>query len=129
MIYNFFINHKHRITKMVFSSTTFLFLFLPAVFFFYWLPEVCSKTIQLFCKKSLDNHDLNLALYSQTANATSPSILEEKKESEGCNLKYSRSKAGTSNIINILLFTYFSNKRFLNKFIYCHLYAKRNSQI
>ena len=41
---------------MVFSSTTFLFLFLPAVFFFYWLPDVCSKIKQLFYKKSLDCH-------------------------------------------------------------------------
>ena len=55
---------------MVFSSTTFLFLFLPAVIFFYWLPDVCVKIKQLFCKKSLDKQDQNLALYSQTANAT-----------------------------------------------------------
>ena len=58
---------------MVFSSTTFLFLFLPAVFFFYWLPDVCAKIKQLICKKSLDKQDQNLALYSQTANATSSS--------------------------------------------------------
>ena len=51
---------------MVFSNVTFLFLFLPAVFFFYWLPDVCLKIKQLFCKNSLD---------SQTANATSSSIL------------------------------------------------------
>ena len=55
---------------MVFSSTTFLFLFLPTVIFFYWLPDVCTKIKLLFCKKSLDNQDQNLALYSQTANAT-----------------------------------------------------------
>ncbi len=61
---------------MVFSSTTFLFLFLPAVIFFCWFPDVCSKITQLFCKKSLDNQDQNLALYSQTANATSASILD-----------------------------------------------------
>ena len=35
---------------MVFSSTTFLFLFLPAVFFFYWLPDVVLKLIQLFSR-------------------------------------------------------------------------------
>ncbi len=58
---------------MVFSSTTFLFLFLPAVFFFYWLPDVCSKIKQLFSKKPLDNQDPNMALYSQTANPTSSS--------------------------------------------------------
>ncbi len=38
--------------KMVFSSITFLFLFLPIVFFFYWLPDICLKIKQLFCKKS-----------------------------------------------------------------------------
>ena len=58
---------------MVFSSTTFLFLFLPAVIFFCWFPDVCSKITQLFCKKSLDNQDQNLALYSQTTTATSAS--------------------------------------------------------
>ena len=79
---------------MVFSSTTFLFLFLPAVIFFYWFPDVCSKITQLFCKKSLDNQDQNLALYSQTANATSSSILENKKESEGNYLRCSTSLAG-----------------------------------
>ena len=73
---------------MVFSSTTFLFLFLPAVFFFYWLPDVCSKIKQLFCKKSLDNQDQNSALNSQTAkqpnsqtaNATSASILADDNQ-------------------------------------------------
>ncbi len=65
---------------MVFSSTTFLFLFLPAVFFLYWLPDVCVRIKQLFCKKSLDSQDPNMALYSQTANATSASILEDKQE-------------------------------------------------
>ena len=62
---------------MVFSSTTFLFLFLPAVIFFCWFPDVCSKITQLFCKKSLDNQDQNLALYSQTANADSLAILAD----------------------------------------------------
>lgn len=33
--------------NMVFSSTTFLFLFLPAVIFFYWLPDVCVKIKQI----------------------------------------------------------------------------------
>ncbi len=28
---------------MVFSSTTFLFIFFPVVLIFYWLPDVCSK--------------------------------------------------------------------------------------
>ena len=65
---------------MVFSSTTFLFLFLPAVFFFYWLPDICVKIKQLFSKKSLDNQDLDLALYNQTANANSSSDLEDKKK-------------------------------------------------
>ena len=36
---------------MVFSSTTFLFLFLPAVIFFYWLPDVFIKIKSFFCKK------------------------------------------------------------------------------
>ena len=70
---------------MVFSSTTFLFLFLPAVIFFYWLPDVCSKIKSFFCKKSLDNQDQNLGLYSQTANATSASILEDREESAKAN--------------------------------------------
>ena len=65
---------------MVFSSTTFLFLFLPAVIFFYWLPDVCVRIKQFFCKKSLDSQDQNLALYSQTANATpaSNSVLTDE---------------------------------------------------
>ena len=32
---------------MVFSNTTFLFIFLPAVFFFYWLPDIYSKIKQI----------------------------------------------------------------------------------
>ncbi len=57
---------------MVFSSTTFLFLFLPAVIFFYWLPDVCSKIKQLFYKKSLDNQDQNMAVVQPTANSQQP---------------------------------------------------------
>lgn len=68
---------------MVFSSTTFLFLFLPAVFFFYWFPDVILKIKSIFCKKRLDNHDQNLALYSQTANATSASDLGIREEGAG----------------------------------------------
>ena len=52
---------------MVFSSTTFLFFFLPAVIFFYWLPDVFVKIKQFFYKKSFDKQDQNLVLYSQTA--------------------------------------------------------------
>ena len=65
---------------MVFSSATFLFLFLPAVIFFYWLPDVFLKIKSFFCKKSLDNHNQNLALYSQTANATSVPILDANNQ-------------------------------------------------
>ena len=67
---------------MVFSSTTFLFLFLPAVIFFYWLPDVFLKIKSFFCKK-LDNQDQNLALYSQTANATPTSDLGFREEGVG----------------------------------------------
>ena len=65
---------------MVFSSITFLFLFLPAVFFFYWLPDVCSKIKQLLCKKTHDNQDQNLAVVQPTTNANSSYILENKEE-------------------------------------------------
>ena len=65
---------------MVFSNITFLFLFLPAVIFFYWLPDVCVRIKQLFCKKSLNSQDPNMALYSQTTNAISSSILADNNQ-------------------------------------------------
>ncbi len=39
---------------MVFSSIVFLFYFLPAVIFFYWLPDVYLKIKSFFWKKLLD---------------------------------------------------------------------------
>ncbi len=65
---------------MVFSSTIFLFLFLPAVILFYWLPDVFLKIKSFFCKKSLDNQDPNFALYSQKANATPESVLADDNQ-------------------------------------------------
>ena len=40
---------------MVFSSTTFLFLFLPAIIFFYWLPDVFLKIKSFFCNNYTPN--------------------------------------------------------------------------
>lgn len=40
---------------MVFSNTAFLFLFFPAVLFFYWLPDVFVKIKSLFYKNKVDS--------------------------------------------------------------------------
>ena len=63
---------------MVFSSTIFLFLFLPAVFFFYWLPDVCSKIKQFFLKNHLT---IKTKIWLCTANATFSSDSVLTKES------------------------------------------------
>ena len=90
---------------MVFSSSTFLFLFLPAVIFFYWLPDVCAKIKLLFFKKSLDKQGQNLALYSQTANADFLAILADFSN-KPFNKKYKKDFRQIQSFIPLFLLFY-----------------------